>query len=241
MKTWLRERQDIGIKAVVASFAGHGEFHDRWDGRLGDFEFQMRTLRVAASLGMELRQRLFLTNSTIPLMDELIKKLDALPGHVDDRCVYPLFYSGLARRLEDERVTRETFDGLPERIRKLYRSDWKNWRSEQEWIDIVRREDETPEQVTLDLELTDSNMDRVESMSCDEIVAELESATRSTQAAIHHAWNCVKSTAALSIPVSTCSGRDMIENGSTCILEKPGSRGPGAEPPQASRAVTSPL
>src|SRR5208282_3160062 len=100
MRTWLRQRQDIGIKVVVASFAGHGEFYDRWSGRPGDFDFQMRTLRVAADLGMELRQRLFLTNSTIPLLDELIGKLDALPGGFGDRCAHLLFYCGLAKRLE---------------------------------------------------------------------------------------------------------------------------------------------
>jgi len=184
MRAWLRHRQEIGIKAVVASFAGHGEFHDRWDGRKGDFDFQMRTLRVAAGLGMELRQRLFLTRSTIPFLGELIRKLDALPGRVTDRCIYPLFYCGKARRMEDERVTRETFDTLPEHIRKLYRSDWPNWRSEREWIDVVRAEDQIPEKVTLDLELTDSNVDRIESMSCDEIVADLESRTRTAYASI---------------------------------------------------------
>jgi hypothetical protein len=184
MKRWLKERQDIGIKAVVGSFAGHSQFHDGWNGRRGDFDFQMRTLAVAAGLGMELRQRLFLTNSTIPLLDELIEKLDALPGLVGDRVIYPLFYCGRARRLEGERITREMLDTLPERIRRLYRSDWKNWRAEQEWIEYVATEGEIPEKVRLNLELDDSNIDQVEAMSCDEILAELESRTRAAYAVI---------------------------------------------------------
>jgi hypothetical protein len=184
MSAWLKERQDIGIRVVVGSFAGYGKFHDAWAGRRGDFDFQMRTLATAADLGMEQHQRLFLTNSTIPLLDGLIERLDALSGQVEDRCVYPLFYCGRARRMEDERITRETLDTLPEKIRRLYRSDWENWRSEEEWVESVRREDEASEEVTLSLELTEENIDRVESMSCDDIVAELEEKTHQAYAAI---------------------------------------------------------
>jgi hypothetical protein len=184
IKAWLKERQDVGVRVVVGSFAGHGSFHDTWAGRRGDFDLQVRALAVAAGLGLELHQRLFLTNSTIPLLDELIERLDALPGHVEDRCVYPLFYCGRARRMEDERITRETLNALPERIRRLYRSDWENWRSEGEWMDFVGREGKTPDKVRLSLELTEENIDRVESMSCDDIVAELEKKTRKAYAAI---------------------------------------------------------
>ncbi len=97
--------------------------------------------------------------------------------------VFPLFYSGLSRRLEDERVTRETLDTLPERIRALP-VGLEKLALRTGGIDFVRRSDETPEQVTLNLELTDSNIDRVESMSCDEIVAGLESRTRAAYAVI---------------------------------------------------------
>jgi hypothetical protein len=117
-------------------------------------------------------------------LDELIEKLDALPGRVGERSVHPLKYSGLARRLEDERITRDTLDGLPERIRGLYGPVFSMWRSEREWMDFVRTEDETPEKIWLSLDLNDSDIDRVESMSCDEIVAYLEERTRAAYAAI---------------------------------------------------------
>jgi hypothetical protein len=185
MRRWLRERQEIGIRSVVASFAGHGRFHDRWSGRPGDFDFLIRTQRVASQLGMDLHQRLFLTNSTIPLLDELIEKLDELLGPPASRCIYPLFYCGMARRMEDERVTRETLDGLPERIRKLYRQfDRKNWRSEQEWIDSLGAEEATPQKVTLNLELSDSNIGTIESTSCEAIAADLEMRTRAAYSVI---------------------------------------------------------
>jgi hypothetical protein len=191
METWLRQRRDVGVKSVLASFTGHGRFHDNWAGRRGDFDFQMRALAAAADLGMELHERLFLTNSTIPLLDELIEGLEALPGRARARYAHPFFYWGRAKRLEHERVTRETLDALPEHIKGLYQSDespthlnWKSWRSEGQWIDLVDTEEDAPEKVTLNLKLTEENIDRVESMSCDEIMAGLKGRTAAAYAVI---------------------------------------------------------
>ena len=185
MRNWLRERKEAGFATVIASFTGYGAFHDRWNGRRGDFERLMHVQRIAADLGMGLHQRIFLTRSTLPLVDELLDKLDALPGEVVEREAYLLFYSGFARRLENERITEDMLDSQPEHIRRLYRSDWKKWRSERSWVEVVREEDEnTPEKVPLRLILTDSNIDRIESMSCEAILAELENRTREAYAAI---------------------------------------------------------
>lgn len=178
MRTWLLERKKAGIKEVHASFAGHGALHDRWNGRNGDFEFQMSTLRSAAELGMEISQRLFLTKSTLPLFDDLLDKLDCIPSQVKHRYLCPPFYMGFATQLENERITESILDNLPERLMKLYRSNKNNWQSERKWMEIVRNEEETPEKVMLRLEPDEFNIARIESMSCDEIVAELESQTR---------------------------------------------------------------
>jgi hypothetical protein len=184
LKGWLRERQEAGFTSVVASFMGYGEFHDRWNGRRGDFERLMETQRIAADLGMDLQQRIFLTRGTIPMLDGLLEKLDELPGKVIVREAYPLFYSGKAVKLEKERITEETLNSLPEHIKKLYRSDWKNWQSERQWIKTVMGEAETPEKLSVSLILNESNIDRYESMSCEAILAELESRTRDAYSAI---------------------------------------------------------
>lgn len=184
MRGWLQERKDAGIKEVHASFAGHGKVHDRWNGRRGDFEFQMSTLKIAAELGLEISQRLLLTRSTLPLLDELIDRLDSLPGHPKKRYLCPLFYMGSATRLENERVTREMLESLPRRIMSLYGSDIRKWRSEPEWMRCVREEDEGPQKVMLRLEPDENNIDTIERMSCDEILADLKTRTRQAYNAI---------------------------------------------------------
>lgn len=183
MRKWLLDRQSLGIRTVIVSFLGHGTVHDYWNGRPGDFDFLISTLKIAAELGMEMVQRLHLLKSTLPCLEELINKLDALPGKVKRRSIEPISYSGRADNLEAERVTAADLEFLPERVAKFF-TKRKNWHSEREWIEIVSKKKTSPADIVLKLWVDDSNIDRIESMSCDEIIAELESRTRAAFAAL---------------------------------------------------------
>jgi sulfatase maturation enzyme AslB (radical SAM superfamily) len=183
MRIRLQKLRDVGVKFAYASFAGYGDVHDYWNSRPGDFEFLINTMTSAANLGMVFFQRIFLMKSTLPTLEKLIDKLDELPIKVKSREIYPLFYSGRARYLEDERVTAADLEVLPERVTKFLKKR-KNWRTEREWMDTVYEREETSANVILKLYLDDTNIDRIESMSCEEIVSELENRTRAAYAAL---------------------------------------------------------
>lgn len=181
MRVWLRERQKLGIRNVIVSFLGHGGVHDYWNNRPGDFDYLMSTLKIAAELGMNMEQRLYLLKSTLPCIEELIDKLDALPGKVKKRLIEPIAYSGRAGNMEAERVTEPDLECLPERLRKSV----SEVRSEREWIAVMRQDAEPPRRnVLLKLCLDEMNIDRIETMSCEEIVAELEQRVRDAYAAM---------------------------------------------------------
>jgi hypothetical protein len=76
---WLEERRAAGIVGFHTSLAGCGETHDRWNGRAGDFDYQTTILRLAGERGMVRRQRLFLTQNTLPIFDRLLDILDGIP------------------------------------------------------------------------------------------------------------------------------------------------------------------
>jgi hypothetical protein len=181
MREWLRERKNLGIKSVHASFAGYGSVHDHWSRRVGDFDFLMNTLKIAADLGFRLEQRLFLTKGTLSLFEELIDKLDELPGKVKKREISSFFYGGRAGLLENERVTAADLERLPEKVSKLLLKR-RPWRSEREWMDFVRQEDDVPTKVLVRLYPDDANIDQIEAKSCEAIIAELESRTRAAYA-----------------------------------------------------------
>jgi hypothetical protein len=182
MRDWLQERQAIGCRNLIASFMGYGHVHDQWNKKKGNFDFQMMSLSIGKELGMHLVERMFFTRSTLLLTEGLLDRLDAIGG--DAECVgYLLFYSGLARRFEDDRVTNEILDSQSDRIKAVYRGDRHRWKSEADWVKIMREDsDDDEKDAWLALHLTDANIDRIESMSCDEIVEDL---TLRTKAAYH--------------------------------------------------------
>ncbi len=181
MRAWLRERQTVGIRNVIVSFVGHGAVHDHWNDRPGDFDFLMSTLKISAELGMNMEERLLLMKSTLPCMEELINKLDALPGKLKRRVIQPLDYSGRAAKIEAERVTEADLERLPEQAKRFL----PDLRSERQWIEFMRKHEDPPRKnMILRFVLDDTNIERAEAMSCDEIFAELEQRVRAAYAAM---------------------------------------------------------
>jgi hypothetical protein len=169
LAAWLQERQAAGITGFHTSLAGYGDTHDRWNGRHGDFEYQTAILRLGGERGMVREEKLFLTKNTLPLFDSLLDFLDAIPGELRRRSASPFFYAGLATRYEDERLTEEDRDSLPERINVLRPAKFDTWLSEREWIPIMLEAANKPRRLLLKLDVDESNIDYLERASCEEI------------------------------------------------------------------------
>jgi hypothetical protein len=174
LEAWIEERQAAGIAGFHTSLAGCDKTHDRWNGRAGDFAYQISILRMAGERGMVRQERLFLTQNTLPVFDRLLDIMENIPGAVRNRFVTPFFYAGLARRYEDERITEETRDALPDRIAKLRRGRFQDWRSEREWIPILMETADRPRKLAMKLDVNDANIEQLESSSCEDIFAERE-------------------------------------------------------------------
>src|SRR5215470_2190103 len=174
LKTWMDERQAAGIVGFHTSLAGCDNTHDRWNGRRGDFDYQISILRMAGERGMVRQERLFLTQNTLPLFDRLLDIMDGIPGEVRSRIVTPYFYAGLARRYEDERITEEIRDTLPKRILKLRRGRFAEWRSEREWIPLLMETASEPRKLAIKLNVHEGNVDELEGSSCEDIFAAQE-------------------------------------------------------------------
>lgn len=171
---WLEERRAAGITGFHASLAGCGEIHDRWNGRAGDFDYQISILRLAGERGMVRREKLFLTQNTLPVFDRLLDILDGIPGEIGSRTASPFFYAGLATRYESERLTEDDRDSLPERIARLRPRRFDNWRSEREWIPIMLETAHQPRKLLLKIDVDETSIDYLENASCEEIFAERE-------------------------------------------------------------------
>ena len=96
----------------------------------------------------------------------------------------PFFYAGLATRYEDERLTEDDRDNLPEHINALRSGKFGAWRSEREWIPIMLETANAPRRLVLKLDVDENNIDRLESAPCDEIFLQRERDYRDSYTAI---------------------------------------------------------
>lgn len=176
---WFRVRKAAGVETVHGSLAGHGRIHDYWNNRKGDFEYLLKLFRLAAAEGLGLRQRLFAIKSTMSILGETVSLLDQA-GEPVERYLMPFFYRGTALRHERERISKRDLDVLAPSVRDLMDLGDPRWRSEADWVSAIRSAPGDVEPISLQLELTELNIDAIERSSCDEI---LESLTLQTQRA----------------------------------------------------------
>lgn len=174
LAAWLQERRDAGIAGLHVSLAGCGETHDRWNGRRGDFDYQLEILRLGGEYGMARQEKLFLTRNTLPLFDRLLELLDALPGELLSRTASPFFYAGLAARYEDERLTEDDRDSLPNRINALRPRIFNTWLSEREWIPLMLETASQPRRLLLKIDVDAANIDYLERTPCEQTFAARE-------------------------------------------------------------------
>ena len=184
LRDWLQMLRSYGLKTVHATFAGVDSVHDHWNGRTGNFSFLMRTLKMAGEANLDLGQRILVSTSTIPSLDRLLDQLEALPPHPGDwRYAMPFFYQTRRQKhqteVEADRIDERARDVLPARVRALFCStDEPENLSEREWIRLTRDRTDPVSRVALVVRLTAQNMDALERLTVDEIIADLETRTR---------------------------------------------------------------
>src|SRR5208282_3813091 len=111
------------------------ELHDKWAGKKGEFDQLVRASWTAGEIGIEFGENIFLTKSTLPLLDELMDLLDAIPGR-KSRSIGPVHYRGRAQKMEEERITEDIMQALPDRINQYFHTK-HDMKTERDWIEAV--------------------------------------------------------------------------------------------------------
>ena len=72
IQKYLSDAKEHGIRAVNLTFYGTREYHDRFAGRRGDFDYLMAILHTAQTLGLEVSIGIPLTRENAPQAEELL-------------------------------------------------------------------------------------------------------------------------------------------------------------------------
>lgn len=167
-----------GIRLIDLTFYGLREYHDRFAGRKGDFDFLLRILRMAENVSLDVAVSIPLTMENAGEMEPLFAVLAAYK--VKQYSVFLPHDKGRGAGLAGQRVTKAVFDSLPQTVRDNFiRIPHK---TEGEWLAMDRLP--TAETRALTLALTPENMDRLETMDPGRIIRELEAMDDAWYAAV---------------------------------------------------------
>lgn len=170
----LERHRRAGYDRLSLTFCGNRSVHDLWAGRRGEFDFLLKIARIAAQLGYHRQEQIFLSKSSIPVLDELLDQLDELPGE-HTRSIYPFNYIGFAQKLENERINSDDLLSVPDKakpyIELIDGIHNEPYRSESEWIDWVKKnyDNDAPRDRFLGITLSEESLPQLLSEDCDKI------------------------------------------------------------------------
>lgn len=174
MYSLLERHRRAGYDRLSLTFCGNRSVHDLWAGRRGEFDFLLKIARITAQLGYHRQEQIFLSKSSIPVLDELLDQLDELPGE-HTRSIYPFNYIGFAQKLENERINSDDLLSVPDKakpyIELIDGIHNEPYRSESEWIDWVKKnyDNDAPRDRFLGITLSEESLPQLLSEDCDKI------------------------------------------------------------------------
>jgi hypothetical protein len=174
IEDFLRILADAGVKQVNLTFYGMKEFHDRFAGRAGDFEFLLEIARLGPQSGLERSESIYLLSDSLDELPALVEELDRIPG-LGSRHVWTCDYRGRAKKLEDQRPTVDEIDRLPASVTRFL--DREGQRPETEWVRVVSA-GEVPEKLVRNylIPIWPENVAELESEDCWRILSRLREA-----------------------------------------------------------------
>lgn len=165
---WLDEIKNNEIRMIDLTFFGLAEYHDRFAGRKGDFDYLIRILHGALERNIQVHGSICMNKANLDQLDSLLDLLKA-----EGATQYTFFLphdKGRGRNLCNLRLTQDDFYSLSEDIRSHFVKT--KHLTESQWLS--RKMLPMPAGRNLTLSLTPENIDLLEMMHPETILRELE-------------------------------------------------------------------
>lgn len=166
---FVEDLKKAGITMIDISFYGTEAYHDRFAARAGDYRFMMQLAQSAEARRITCAPSVAITEENKGMLGALF---DALEKRGDVRNIHTFLpdYRGRGDLVEDVRLTKSSYEALPDRIKKTI--NISRHRTQREWLLMDRLPEYTKRALVITLRR--DNIDMLEAMRCDEMVAYVE-------------------------------------------------------------------
>jgi len=160
--------KEHGVKHLNFTFYGIQDYHDKFAGRQGDFEFMLQVIEEAHKLGLEVSIGVPITHENAGQIEALLDIFDEY--HIAKRTIFVPHEEGRGVSLNAVRFREEDFNQLSDRAKAYFNTNL--YKKECDWIS--ERAFKTTENRALLLSLTPENIEMFENMSFEDTIAYLE-------------------------------------------------------------------
>jgi hypothetical protein len=166
LNEYFKKIKEAGIKNIDTTFYGLPDFHDNFCSRKGDFYYLLDVIKMANyfKIDVQLTAPIFETNRN--QMDKMFAIIDKYIINNNKPVIFLQDYRGNGENLEETRLTRESFSGLPEKIKRAI--NISRYKTEAEWIKT--NEWTAQKNRTFVLALKQDTLRYIDGKSCDEIM-----------------------------------------------------------------------
>ena len=166
---FVKHIRDAGIENIDATFYGTEEYHDCFAARNGDFRFMLQLAESAGRYGLKCNLTVPITTENLSMLTQLIHIL-AQAADIRNLHTFLPDYRGRGNLVESIRLTETDIELLPDTARQAL--NLRRYRTERDWLS----ENVLPEYEKRGLIVTlrKDNIDLLEHMTCEEIVAYVE-------------------------------------------------------------------
>lgn len=164
----LMEIMAHGIKLIDLTFYGTREYHDKFAGRKGDFDFMINVLSAANRLGLSVNVDIPLTQENAGQIDELVNLFSSY--ELSKMSLFVPHAEGRGVSINAIRFRKEDYEKLSESSRMLLNT--RIYRTEAEWVE--KRKFVVHENRVLAISLTPENIEMFEQMAFDDTISYLE-------------------------------------------------------------------
>lgn len=166
LQIFIKQLKQSGIETLSFTFYGIKEYHDKFAGRIGDYDLMMNTITIALEEKLNIEVGVPVTKENLTSLDELVDIFTKLKVNL---FLFTPHSAGRGIKLLNQKITSKDFDSMSEKVKKYFNRE--NNRTQYEWFlnppKLVKNR-------VLTLSLLPSNIEELERTKFEDVIAKLE-------------------------------------------------------------------